>query len=73
VKGKAAAVASASVTDMVHPGVLSDGVIELRRWQADDVAAVRAARGDTEDAALAWVRRQQARPLSVGISCDRAD
>ena len=25
------AVASAIVTDMVHPGVLSDGVIELRK------------------------------------------
>lgn len=53
---------------MVHPGVLSDGVIDLRRWQDDDVVAVRATRGDTEEAALAWVRRQQARALSVGIS-----
>jgi [ribosomal protein S5]-alanine N-acetyltransferase len=41
----------------------------VRRWQEDDVDAVQAMRGDTEDAALAWVRRQQARPLSVGISC----
>jgi [ribosomal protein S5]-alanine N-acetyltransferase len=63
------AVALASVTDMGHPGVLSDGVIELRRWQDGDVAAVRARRGDTEEAAVAWVRRQQAQPLSVGIAC----
>ena len=42
---------------------------ELRRSQGDDVAAVRATRGNPEEAALAWVRRQQARPLSVGISC----
>ncbi len=53
---------------MVDPWLLSDGVIELRRWQDDDVAAVRAARGNSEEAAQAWVRRQQARPLSVGIS-----
>jgi RimJ/RimL family protein N-acetyltransferase len=61
-------VASAEVADLVNPGVLSDGVIELRRWQDDDVAAVRATRGDTEEAALTWVRRQQARPPGVGIS-----
>ncbi len=54
---------------MVSTGVLSDGVIELRGWHDDDVAAVRAGRGDTEEAALAWVRRQQARPVSVGVSC----
>ncbi|MGO9904006.1 MAG: GNAT family N-acetyltransferase [Solirubrobacteraceae bacterium] len=58
-----------SVTDMLDPGILGDGVLELRRWQDDDVAAVRATRGDTEDAAMAWIRRQQSRPLSVGISC----
>jgi hypothetical protein len=51
------------VTEIVHPGTLSDGVIELRRWQDDDVAAVRAAQSYSDEEALAWVRRQQARPL----------
>ncbi len=57
------------MTELAHPGVLSDGVIELRRWREDDVPAVAAARGGTVEEALAWVRRQQARPPSVGVSC----
>jgi RimJ/RimL family protein N-acetyltransferase len=58
--------------DLVHPGVLTDGVIELRLWQDDDIAAVRAARRGTDDEALEWIRRQRDRPSTVGISCAAA-
>lgn len=57
------------MSDLPAPGLLSDGVIELRRWRDDDVDAVLAARDATEEAALAWVHQQRSRPLNVGISC----
>jgi len=57
---------NARVTALVHPGLLTDEVVEVRRWQDEDVAAVQAA---TIDEAVAWVGRQQARPSTVGVSC----
>lgn len=57
------------MTDLAHPGVVTDGVVELRRWRDEDVAAVRAAQRGTSEEALAWVRRQQTRAPAVGVSC----
>lgn len=57
------------MSELPHPEALSDGVIELRRWADADVAAVRAVKGVSADEALVWVRRQQTRPSSIGVSC----
>jgi hypothetical protein len=57
------------VDSFIHPEVLTDAVVELRRWLDADVPVVRAARDGTTDDAMTWVRRQQVRPPTVGISC----
>ena len=57
------------MTGLVHPELLTDGVIELRRWRKTDVAGVHAARGGSTGEARAWVRQQQARRSTVGVSC----
>ncbi|MGO9954940.1 MAG: GNAT family N-acetyltransferase [Solirubrobacteraceae bacterium] len=55
--------------DLIDPERLTDGTVELRRWQETDIRAVGAAQGWTTEDATLWVRRQQARPLTAGISC----
>jgi RimJ/RimL family protein N-acetyltransferase len=55
------------VTGLDHPELLTDGIVELRRWREDDI--VIAIRGGTVNQAQAWVRQQQDRPSAVGVSC----
>jgi RimJ/RimL family protein N-acetyltransferase len=62
-------VSLASVDGLIHPELLTDGIVELRRWLDGDIPVARAARNGTTEEAMTWVRRQQTRPPTVGISC----
>jgi RimJ/RimL family protein N-acetyltransferase len=57
------------VEGLVHPELLTDGTVELRRWHENDIPAVCAAQDGTIGEATTWVHRQQVRPPTVGISC----
>jgi RimJ/RimL family protein N-acetyltransferase len=54
---------------MLHPELLSDGVVDLRRWHQDDASAVQRAQDWTVEETAAWVTRQQTRPAAIGVSC----